>query len=89
MFIGILFKQVFNPHSPQRTSASGPYAAAGRGAGQWCRGSCSQTSYRAGVGKWDRYEYRTWVGGERQTHTGQLVVRGILAGMFKCVFYSG
>lgn len=83
-----------NPDSPQRTSASGPCVAVGKGVGQWCRGSCSQTSYHAGEGRWDRYEYRTWMGGKRQTDMGSVSSKydtgknEMLAYMFKFSFYG-
>ena len=42
----------------QRTSASGPCVAAGTDGARWCRGSCSQRSYRGGEGKSGRYGCR-------------------------------
>lgn len=48
------------PHSPQRTSAAGPYEATGKGGALWCMGSCSQMSYHADGGMSDKCGYRTY-----------------------------
>lgn len=57
--LGRLEKSIREVKLPQRTSVSDPCGAAGRAGERWCRGSCSQRSYREGEGRLGRYGCRT------------------------------